>query len=220
MTYTVIIFAIAFAGLTALMLLKFRIRLDITDKKRTMFVGLGRTGTEFSLRDRTLWMKVFGYRLKQMKLGGKKIEKKMEKEKPGKEARPRPKVRRRLRSRVDFLKIGRRSASALFSFSKSLVKATYIERLDGNINAGFDSPDLTGKLYGFYQASLSAAPSLMGRLSYQPDWSGASFRGSAHLSLALPMYKFCYESIRLIFSLPLRDIIRLAIGTKKGGHDV
>ncbi|MCP4684479.1 MAG: hypothetical protein GY867_03425 [bacterium] len=100
-----------------------------------------------------------------------------------------------------------------------LLRASIIEQAEGEIEGGFDSPDLTGQAYGFYSAAMGAAPALAGRFRYVPDWTGASFSGAARLTVALPMYRLAARTTVLIWRLPIRKIVKLAIGEKGGVQD-
>jgi len=66
---------------------------------------------------------------------------------------------------------------------------------------------------------LAVNPQTVGRLNFTPDWYGRSFSGSFRLAVTLPFYKFIYITLKLMIRLPLRDLIKLAIGKKKGASD-
>jgi hypothetical protein len=106
------------------------------------------------------------------------------------------------------------------SYLKIIVKSLAVEELQGEIEGGFDSPDLTGRAFGYYRAVLGAVPALAGHFRYYPVWTGAVFSGSLRLAVVLPLYKMLYRTLLLVFRLPLRKIIKVAIGTKKGEQDV
>ena len=111
------------------------------------------------------------------------------------------------------------SARPLWSFSAGILRNIAIEEAQGEIRAGFDSPDLTGIAFGYYSAAAAAVPAMAGRLRFTPDWQGPSFAGKARLTVALPLYRLAARTIVLLFRLPLREMIKVAIGKKKGGQD-
>jgi hypothetical protein len=111
-------------------------------------------------------------------------------------------------------------ASALWGYFVSILKSVAVEEAQGEIEAGFDEPDITGRVFGYYQAALGMVPSVVGRVAFVPDWTGASFSASMRLSLALPLYKLIWRTLVLIARLPLRELVKLAIGKKRGDEDV
>ena len=98
---------------------------------------------------------------------------------------------------------------------KILLKSIIVEELSGTIKAGFDSPCLTGQIFGYYQAVVGAVPSMAGRVIYIPVWDEELFEVSFKASVAIPLYKIVYRTMILIIKLPLREIIKLAIGKKE-----
>jgi len=200
----------------AVMLLRFRIRLDLSEEQRLLFVGLGRTGHEHDFTSGTGRVRLFGLNIKSIK---------PETEKPGakpkKPKKPKPKKKStRQRSIVDMLRVVPSVGRALTGYMYSLLRSFIIEKLEGEIEAGFETPDITGQAYGYYQAAVGAVPGIAGRFKYIPDWQGPSFSGAARVSVAIPLYRVFIRTTVLIFKLPLRDLIKLAIGTKKGDQDV
>jgi hypothetical protein len=119
----------------------------------------------------------------------------------------------------EFLPLLPKCAKALHGYSFGILRSIIVEELQAEIEAGFDSPDLTGLTFGYYQAALAAAPGVVGRVEYRPDWTGASFSGQARGSVALPLYRLLGRSIVLVYQLPLREILKLAIGRRRGGQD-
>ncbi|RME19837.1 MAG: hypothetical protein D6800_13800 [Candidatus Zixiibacteriota bacterium] len=110
-------------------------------------------------------------------------------------------------------------ATALWHYGLGLLRAVRVERLEADIEGGFEEPHLTGQVYGFYQAAYGVAPAVVSRVRYRPDWSGASFDGSAGVAVAIPLYRLFYQTVVLLWELPLRKIVKLAIGTKEGVQD-
>ncbi|MCK4632411.1 MAG: hypothetical protein KAT79_04020 [candidate division Zixibacteria bacterium] len=213
MTY---LFLILIAVAVSLLLLRLRVRVALESDRRVIFVGLGRSGPEFDFAAKEGRFKLLGRSVRSFTLGGKK--KAAGKKKSEKKA-ARKKRSARVRSWRDMVRIGPSVVAASWSFLLDLLRSAVIEELEGEIEAGFDSPDLTGRAFGYYQAALATVPGVAGRFAYVPDWSGASFGGSLRLAIALPLYKLVFRMIILIVRLPLRELIKLAIGKKKGGQD-
>ena len=132
-----------------------------------------------------------------------------------------PSVRpRRSRSVMTVLDILPQSFGALWRYFVGLLSAAIIEQAEGEIEAGFDAPHITGQVYGCYQAALAIAPTLVGRVKYTPVWSGRSFSGALRVSIAWPVYRLIWQTVLLIWRLPVRKFVKLAIGEKKGDRNV
>jgi len=206
----------------SVLLLNLRVRLEVDDTRRLVFIGLGRSGLEFDFAGKISHLKIYGFRIKSFKQVKKEKEAAVEKEKTEKEKvekKPPRKVPRQ-RSPRDMIKILPQCSRPLFKYFIDIVKSLAIEELKGEIEGGFDSPDLTGRAFGYYQAMLGAVPALAGHFRYYPVWTGAALSGSLRLAAVLPLYKMLYRTLILTFRLPLRKIIKVAIGTKKGEQDV
>ena len=205
--------------IVAVLLLNFRVRFRLGRGQRLLFIGLGRTGPEFDFAESTGRVRLFGINIKSFTIGkeDKAAPKKEKPPKPEKAAKKKKPGRKRpLR---DILKVAPGTLSALWSWFLSLLKVAVIEELEGEIEAGFDSPDMTGTVFGYYQAAIGAVPLVATRVRFTPDWTGASFAGSVKGSMALPVYKIVWRTMVMIFRLPLRDFIKLAIGKRRGGQD-
>jgi hypothetical protein len=118
------------------------------------------------------------------------------------------------------LRILPESLGALWGYFVGLLKAAIIERAEGEIEAGFDAPHVTGQVYGCYQAALAIAPALAGRFQYTPVWTGSSFSGALRLSIAWPVYRLIWQTMLLMSRLPIRKLVKLAIGEKRGDKHV
>ena len=218
--YVISALIILAAIVVGISLLRLRLRFEIGPDRRLLFVGLGRSGAQSDYTNRVRSVKLFG-----IAVSTKPIEKRPPEEKaPGTpEEKKVPKATegasKRERSIKDLLKLAPRCIKPLWSYQAGLLKSVIIEQLEAEVEAGFDSPDITGMAYGWYQASLAAVPAVVGRLRYTPDWTGASFRGNARVAVALPLYRLIFRSMQLLWRLPLREIIKVAIGKKKGGQD-
>ncbi|MCK4607322.1 MAG: hypothetical protein KAU35_08515 [candidate division Zixibacteria bacterium] len=202
----------------AVWLLRLRVQLEISNDRRSLFVGLGRTGREYDYLRRVRSVRVLGFRVSSSPIDEKKAGKPERPEKksttkppPGKPGRKRP-----LR---DILRILPECSKALWGYTEGILRSLIIEHLEAEIKGGFDTPDLTGQAFGYYQAALAAAPAVVGRVRFTPDWTGPSLSGSARVSVALPLYLLLYRSLVLAVNLPLRQIVKLAIGKKRGDQD-
>lgn len=213
MLYVVLILIVT---LGAVMLLRLRVRLEISDGDRRMFVGLGRTGTEFDFTRKTGLIKLCNRQIGSFRLDRDKKKEPIAKaeKKTAKKARP-----KKQRSWADILSVLIGSVEPLWSFSLGILRNIAIEEAHGEIQAGFDSPDLTGIAFGYYSAAAAAVPAMAGRVRFTPDWQGPSFSGKARLTVALPLYRLVARLIVLLFRLPLRELFKVAIGKKKGGRD-
>ncbi len=216
-TGTIIILALLLA---AILLLRIRVRFELGSDRRLLFVGLGRSGPEYDFVRRVQSFLLFGRRIKStpMKKADKAAEPKLE-ARPEDKKKPPAKKARRVRPFGDSLRAVPEVSRALWRYSIGLLKSIVVEELEADVEAGFYEPDLTGQLFGYYQAALAAVPSVVGRVRYTPDWTGASFAGQARVAVALPLHRLLYRTLILIGQLPLRRLIKLAIGRKRGGQD-
>ncbi len=210
--------------LAALLLARLRLRLEISDDRKLLFIGVGRTGPELDFRTRRGVVRLFGYRTGQFVLarGEKSVKEQIKKAVKGEEpeaADAKKAKPKRKRSLKEIAAIVPQSLRALGSYLLGLMQAAIVEQAEGEIEAGFDSPHLTGQMFGYYQAALGAAPALLGRVAYTPDWSGASFSGSVRCAVAWPVYRLLWQTTLLVFRLPVTKIVKLAIGTKEGVQD-
>jgi len=216
--YQFIILA-ALAFLALLLMLRVRIRFEFSPDRKYLFVGLGKTGGEYSLSEKSGIVRISGFPVKRFQIGSKK-EKKVEKpevlkkEKKGKKKKP-----GRKRSFKLILKVLPGSSKAMGKYLFRLLRSLIIEDLRAEVSAGFFSPAVTGKALGYYQAAIAAVPQLNRKILFKPIWTGPALSGAAYGSIAMPVYKLIYLTLRLVFALPLRELTKLAIGTKEGGQD-
>lgn len=210
------------ALITALMLLRLRLRVRFSGEQRLLFVGLGRSGPELDFARGVGHVKLFGLKIKSFPLKKKPKEtapakavpaQPIEKEKPGKAKT------RRQRSLWEMILATPQIVRAFWKYFVGLVTSVIVEECEGEIRAGFSEPHLTGQAFGYYQALVGIIPAV-GRLQFVPDWAGASFAGSMRLSVAIPMHAVAYRTFILIVQLPIRRLIRFARGKKNGdSHD-
>lgn len=199
-----------------MLLLNLRLIFRVNEKEKFLFAGLGRSGGEFDFSKKTGVIKLFGLSVKQFDIFSTEEKDKAEtKKKRAKEK----KKSKRTRSFKQILKIIRGSLNAFKNYIISILKNVVVEEMEGKIEGGFDSIDLTGQAYGYYQAVCGAVPSISQRLIFIPHWEENYLKAEVKGAVALPLYVLCYRTAILIFSLPLRKIIKFTIGKKKGGHD-
>lgn len=205
----------------SLLLLRLRLRLEVSSDRKLVFLGLGRSGPEFDFRRRQGVLRVFGLRLLRFDLDGREKQpaEKTKREKPKTKIPAKPSRPKRRRPVRDVLVVLPQCLKALGRYALGLLRAAVLEQAEGEIEAGFESPHLTGQVFGYYQAALAAVPGLMGRVLFIPDWTGQSFSGALRVTIAWPVYRLVWQTTRLVFRLPVRKIIKLAIGTKEGVQD-
>jgi len=204
----------------AVLLLRLRVRFELAENRRLLFFGLGRSGPELDFARRVWSFKLFGLTVKSGPMKKPDAAAAPKREKTAEVAEKRAaKKPTRIRPWRDVVALIPKCAGALQRYSIDLLKSVVVEELEAEIKAGFEQPDLTGRLFGYYQAALAAAPSVVGRVRYSPDWTGASFAGRARVAVALPLYRLLYRTLVLICRLPLRRLIKVAIGKKRGGQD-
>ncbi|MDH4157060.1 MAG: hypothetical protein OEW00_07280 [candidate division Zixibacteria bacterium] len=214
MLYALIILV---AGIALVLLLNLRIRIDLDRDRRLVFLGLGRSGPEIDFATRTGAVRLFGVRVKSFELG--RAKKKAAVPAVPTEEKKAVKKPKRERPLKDVLAVAPRCVCAAVGYLIDLWKSIVVEELEGRVEAGFDSPDLTGQVYGYYQAALAAVPGVAGRFAWVPDWTGPSLSGSMRLTVALPLHRLALRTLVLMCKLPLRELIKLAIGKKKGVQD-
>jgi hypothetical protein len=229
----------------AVLLLRIRVRFELSKSQWLLFVGLGRSGPELDFMRNVGFLKLAGIRLKRFEIykeerilpKARKKKRKLEETPPSVQVRRLVRfiltvMRKTLRLMWEFFssllktlgaeklegRIARKSFRPMWEYFIGLLKAVAVEELEGRVEAGFDEPHLTGTVFGYYQAALAAVPSVVEKVQYVPDWTGASFRGSCKVAMALPLYELLGRTAVLIVKLPLRDIIKLAIGKKKKGE--
>ncbi len=220
MLYVIVILAIL---ILALLLLRLRVRLELSSERRLLFVGLGRSGPEFELGRQRGQFRLFGLKVrsfvtekKRPTVGEKTAEKKKAQKALKTAGQTRPKKKRPFK---EILRIIPQCSQALWFYFVDLLKALIVEEAEGELSGGFDSPDLTGCMFGFYQAALGVVPGMVGRVRFVPDWTGASLAGSARCVVALPLYRLISATVMLLWRLPVMKIIKLAIGEREGVQD-
>jgi hypothetical protein len=220
--YVFVIYAVAILAVLviALLLLRIRARCLVTDGRRILFVGVGRSGQEMDFVGRKLVFRVFGLAVKTASLKKEKKLPEPKRREPTKAAPPEKGKPKRVRSKIDMAEVALYSVKPTFRYLVNLLRSLTVEQLEGRIRAGFEEPDQTGLAFGYYQAALGAVPGVVGRVAFVPVWTEASFEGEFRASVALPVYRLVFRSIQYVYRLPLRRIIKLAIGTKEGAQDV
>lgn len=211
------------ALIVGVLLLRLRLRFELSDDHRLLFVGLGRSGSELDFALNRGVVKLFGRTIKQFTLekGDQGVKEKPESRK-GTEAQGEKATAAKSGRRVDirgWLDILPQCLKALGRYTVNLVKAAVVEQAEGEIEAGFDTPDITGQVFGYYQAALAAAPSLVGRVRYTPVWTEASFSAAMRICVALPLYQLLWQTLVLAWRLPKVRLYKLIRGDRKGVQD-
>ncbi len=241
----------------AVLALRLRVHLELSEERKTVFFGLGRSGPFIDFDSGVGKFRLFGFNLRSFKVQAvgdddededeeteadiKPAEPAVEEresdaDRPGDsfdEGRAKPHeaadtaaaARRRRRFR---LPSGLKPAWRLFSHSTKatgrylmrLFRGTRVEHLEARIRGGFEEPDQTGQAYGYFQAVSGAVPFVRRHVKYSPDFTGQSLSGSFRIGVALPLYRLVGSTLLFLWDLPLRELIRLAIGKKKGADDV
>lgn len=218
MTYALLV---AVALVAALLLVRLRIRVEISPERSILFVGLGRTGPEIDFVNQEIQIKLSGLRIKRFPFRdhAARVRTAGTEESPAEiEGVPtKPGRSRSVRAVLDILP---QCLGALWRYFIGLLKAAIIEQAEGEIEAGFEAPHITGQVYGCYQAALAVAPTLVGRFQYTPVWTGRSFSGRFRLAVAWPVYRLVWQTVLLTWRLPLRKFVKLALGEKKGDRHV
>jgi len=192
------------------LMLHLRLRLEYSDDRRTLFVGLGRSGPEVDLVSHKVRIRLCGVSIGAVAITGKQEPATAAKKKQA--AGPR-------RARVNigaWFTVLPEAAAVLWRYFTGLLRATAIEQAEGEIRGGFESPDVTGQVYGYYQAALAAVPSVAGRIRFTPDWTGESWSVAVRFSASLPMYRLVWSTLVLLWQLPIVKIVRLVRNNEKG----
>jgi hypothetical protein len=210
------------------LMVRLRVRLHLSPERKLLFVGLGRTGPEFDFVDRVIRIKLFGLKIGQITM--RKAEQDTEEglaeqadtlarpAEPATEKKSGVSKPKRHRPFSLLLQIVSESGRAIWNFVVAIFKGVIVEEAEGELTLGFDSPDTTGKMFGYYHAVAFAMPGLTNRLNIMPDFSGKVATGRAKVTLALPMWVLVYRTGRLITQVPIRKIIRYSRGETKGAR--
>lgn len=200
--------------LIGLLFLRLRVSCQINSEQKQLYAGLGRSGVLLDWTGQTGAVQLFGAKIKSFALKKEKVE---PREATDKESLvdKKPKTTRRRPDLKESISLALGSLQPLWHWFISLLRATKIEQLEGRFRGGFDSPDLTGQAYGYYQAMLGSVPAMADRVTYEPTWTEAGFEADLKGSVTLPLYSLVGRTIQLAWALPLRKLIKLAIGTKK-----
>jgi len=215
---------VLFALIVALLLLKIRVRLVWGDVDRTVFLGVGQSGAELDFITKLGEVTLFGARIKRfgIKRSPKETQAKPQEgaaEEPSERETLKKESKKRSRPIRDWLSIVPSSTKALWKYGIGMFRAVKVEEARGQITAGFESPDLTGQLFGYYQAVAAVAPKVR-YIEYTPVWHQRYFSGSVRFAVGLPVYRLVGETLLLFWRLPITRIVKLAIGKRKVVQDV
>lgn len=223
--YVLTILIIAALLLASLTLLRLRVRFEVGQDGRWLFVGLGRSGLRLDYIHKQREWQLWGHTMRREPLTARKTSKapaettkSKDETDPGKADTETSRNKRRIPWQ-EALQLAPAVVSALWSSSLELLRSLIVEQLQAEVEGGFEEPDLTGMAFGYYQAALAAAPGLVSHVGYTPVWTEAGFVGQARGSIALPLYRLILVSVRMAWRLPLRQLIKLAIGNRKGVQD-
>jgi hypothetical protein len=213
------VLVILVALLVGLLLLRLRLTLDLTEERKQLFVGLGRTGPEIDFDQKIGRLKFAGMSVKQFSLEqSTKCKKETRKQETPTKEDSESKSKRVSISEI--LSLLSKSMIPLLRYFVHLFKKTKMEHFDGSFVLGFDDPSQTGRVYGYYQAAAAAAPATIGRIRMQPDFTEERIEGSLSVSFALPVYNLLGATTRLLWQLPIKEIVRMTIHRKTGGKHV
>ena len=213
--------AIIFILIICVLMLRLRLRIELNSKRRLIFLGVGRSGVQVDYVANVTRIRLLGMTIRTISRVDTKDEAKdaipitATKISRGKSAEKRTE-KRRVRHIREWIDISLTSWSAVRKYIVDLFRAVIVEEAEAEIHGGFESPNLTGEVYGYYHALIGAVPSLAPRLRFYPDWMGRSFDGSARLSLAIPLYSLVYRTGLMIFRLPILRTYRLVREQRKG----
>lgn len=201
------------ALLLLLLLLRVRLRVIYSPDLRTAGLTLGRrTGFEADFLSFRGTVRVAGIPVYRMDLHRKSRAAEEETTREGTEKvtiEAAGKPTRPLGERVAVVRENLPQAwRAAKDYLRSLYRATRVEELSARIEAGFSSPDETGKALGYYNAALGTAPKLVSHVQFVPVWLGPSFAGSGRLTLAIPLYRLLWSTIVLLWRFPSRKLIK------------
>ena len=222
MLWIVIIVAILLLPLL-LLALQLRFRLVLDESRQFCFFGLGRSGARLDFRRGLAVFSLSRFPVRRVRFGFPTIRRPKAKKADDtgatkgkkKDTRPAP-----LFTLQDILEVGPQATIELVRYSIQLVRDSRVEELRADIQAGFDSPDLTGRVFGYYQAAAGALPATYQHVVFTPDWTGESLRGAFRCSVALPLYRLVYRTLGLAWRLPIKKIVKIVRGNKKGDRDV
>jgi hypothetical protein len=105
--------------------------------------------------------------------------------------------------------------SEVLNFAGRIIRAPQCS-LKADLAGGTPEPDLTGEIYGAYQAIRFALPQSVS-LSYRPDFTVEKFTGTVELGLAVRIIKLIKETLVLFFRLPIIKLIKIYRKLRKGG---
>src|SRR5574341_2306490 len=202
MSSLLVVALIVLLSLVLITLLHIRVRLSIESNLKTLFVGLGRTGVLTNFTDQTRSIIVSGKSVKTSPIEEELLKPK--KEKPAKKSK-------RIRPFSDIVAIIPDTFSAFRKYVYSIAKSIMIEEFEIEVKAGFPEPHLTGMAFGYYQATIATVPWIGEHFKFIPDWNGGSISGGFKTTVSIPLFKIIYRTTVLVFGLPLRKLVKLAI---------
>lgn len=205
--------ALVLVLVTVMLFIRFRVRLVLNEGESLFFAGYGRTGYEYNFTTDIETLKLCGFTITQLK---------KTKQQPKRERSAISTYRtgyRTLKNRGQEIRqlaaIVPKSGKAVLRFGWTILKRLTLEECRAHITAGFDSPDQTGRVLGWYYSIVGAVPSLRERLFFTPVWDRATLDASGRLTISIPLYKIIGPLARLIHDIPWKQIIRLTKQNQK-----
>ncbi|MEW5797274.1 MAG: hypothetical protein AB1772_13080, partial [Candidatus Zixiibacteriota bacterium] len=190
--------------LTALVVARIRIRLEIAPRTRLLAVKLGRSGPEFDMVGGGIVVRLFGRRVWRIAPKPAKVRKHAPARSSAPQEQRSASLAYRIRLLRQALRVVPRCLSAIFRFVIAGIKSAVVEQAECEIRGGFANPALTGQVYGFYQAALATAPGFFRRVNFNPDWTVPTMSGTVRVTVAWPVYRLVWETAVLLTRLPLR----------------
>ncbi len=128
------------------------------------------------------------------------------------------------KGRLDFSRLNRADMTIIFKtlveilrfFGRTIKAPQYF--LKAEIAGGASEPDITGELYGAYQALRFALPGAVS-VSYSPDFTAEKFSGRVEIGLAFRISRILRETLVFIFRLPVIKLIKLYRKLRIGGKN-
>jgi hypothetical protein len=208
--------------LVATLLLRLRVGCHLSPEKKVAFVRLGRSGSEYDLGRKVMVIRLFGMKVREIgfEAKAKAVKGQVVESEPTESATPEAVKPKKEVSRPFslLLEILNESGQVIWKFVVAVFRAVVVEEAEGELAFGFESPDVTGRVFGYYHAIAWVAPSVTGRVNVVPVFSGKTFSGRARVTIALPLYVLVYRVGRLVVQMPIRKIIRYARGIQKGAN--
>lgn len=206
---------------TAVMLMRLRVRAELSGERRLLFVGLGRSGPELDFVKGVGTIRLAGITVRRFSLEREpkkpkrtdtEVAKGAARQRTDKTTTAEAKTKRRrvrgeqVRQVFDLLPT---VARAFGKYFYGMLTSVIVEQAEGYVEAGFDEPHLTGQMFGYYQAVVAAVPAVSRRFALIPNWTEATIGGQVQVAVAIPLYQVVVRTMVLVWRLPKVRIYRL-----------